>query len=408
MPRKEVIAGKLTDVDIRNAQPRQKRYKLFDGRGLYIEVYPEGGKYWRLKYRVGQRDRRLSIGVYPDCKLQDARKAAIAARELISEGRDPGIEKRAKRAVNAIRAANTFELVAREWMAQKEWAESYRRNIETTFQANLFPRIGAVPIADLDAPLLLEALRPMEARGALDLLGRARRWCSEIMRYAIATGRRKDDPAAALKGAFKTRSAENHPHLERAEIGPFLRKLHEHAGRHETRIAMQLLMLTAVRTGELRAAKWSEIDLDAKEWSIPAARMKMRAPHVVPLSRQAISLLEELKTYTGYSEYLFPNHGKHPFMSENTINKALHGLGYKGKLVGHGFRATFSTIANESGKFNPDAIERSLAHKDKNPVRDIYNRAKYLPERRKLMQWWADHLDAAQNGAKIVRLTRRD
>lgn len=237
-------------------------------------------------------------------------------------------------------------------MAKKDWAGSYRRNIETTFQANLFHRIGAVPVADLDAPLLLEALRPMEARGALDLLGRARRWCSEIMRYAIATGRRKDDPAATLKGIFKTRTSQNHPHLDRAEIGPFQRKLHDYGGRHETRIAVQLLTLTAVRTGERRAAQWSEFDFQAKEWSIPADRMKMRTPHVVPLSRQALNLLAELQIYTGYSPYLFPNHGKHPYMSENTINKTLQNHGYKGKLVGHGFRATFSTITRSSLKIH--------------------------------------------------------
>jgi hypothetical protein len=207
MPRKEVIVGKLTDADIRNAKSREKCHKLFDGRGLYIEIYPEGGKHWRLKYRLVGKYKRLSIGVYPDCKSQAARQKAISARELISEGRDPAIERRAQRAVSAIRAANTFELVAREWMTQKGWVESYRRNIEATFQANLFPRIGAVPIADIDAPLLLEALRPTEKRGGLDLLGRARRWCSEVLRYSVATGRRKDDPAATLKGVFKTRAA---------------------------------------------------------------------------------------------------------------------------------------------------------------------------------------------------------
>ncbi|MEZ5447068.1 MAG: integrase arm-type DNA-binding domain-containing protein [Gammaproteobacteria bacterium] len=392
---KEIINGKLTDIAIRNAKPREKRYKLFDGRGLYIEVYPQGGKYWRLKYRMGSKEKRLSIGTYPDSGLQRARQEAIAARDLLGDGRDPSFERRARKAMNAVRAANTFELVAREWMAKKDWADSYRRNIETTFQANLFPRIGAVPVADLDAPMLLTALRPMETRGALELVGRTRRWCSEILRYAVATGRRKDDPAAALKGAFKTRAAQSHPHLERAEIGPFLRHLHDYGGKPETRLAVHLLMLTAVRTGELRSALWSEFDLNTKTWTIPAERMKTRAPHVVPLSRQAVALLQELQIYhrlQPVSVRITWQASKHERKCDQPCDK----LGYKGRLVGHGFRATFSTTANESELFSPDVIERALAHKDRNAIRATYNRAKYLQERRRLMQWWADVLDHLQ------------
>lgn len=396
----------LTDRAIRNARPREKRYKLFDGGGLYLEVYPAGGKYWRLKYRLVGKEKRLSLGVYPEVTIAEAREAAGDARKLIKTGRDPATEQRAAKAMAEANAQATFEVVAREWMDRKDWAPSYRANIEATFTANIFPRIGGVPVADVDAPLLLEALRPIEARGALDLLGRARRWCSEIMRYAIATGRRRDDPAAALKGAFRTRAAAHHPALSRAELGPFLRALVEYPGRAETQIAVRLLMLTAVRTGELRAAKWAEVDLDAAEWRIPKERMKMRSEHIVPLSKQVIEELKALRPLTGYSEYLFPNHGKHPYMSENTINQAIAALGYKGRVVGHGFRAIFSTIANEAGRFNSDAIERQLAHSPKDKVRAAYHRAEYLPDRKRLMQWWADFLDAAQRGAEVVKLRR--
>lgn len=398
------VVNKLTDATVRNAAARAKRYKLYDGGGLYVEVYPEGGRYWRLKYRMGGKERRLSLGTYPEVKIAEAREKAAEARKVIKAGRDPATEQRASQARAAANAATTFQVVALEWMARKDWSESYRTNIEHTFKANLFQRIGSVPIGDIDAPLLLEALRPMEARNALDVLSRARRWCSEIMRYAIATGRRRDDPAAALKGAFKTRTSTNHPALARAEIGPFLRKLTEYPGRLETRIAARLLLLTAVRTGELRPAEWTEFDLDAKEWRIPKERMKMRAPHIVPLATQAVTLLEQLRVLTGYSRYLFPNHGKHPFMSENTINSALRSMGYGGRVVGHGFRATFSTIVNESGHFNPDAIERQLAHSPRDKIRAAYHRAEYLPERRRMMQWWADFLDAAQKGAEVVTL----
>ncbi|MEZ5445159.1 MAG: integrase arm-type DNA-binding domain-containing protein [Gammaproteobacteria bacterium] len=325
----------LTDAKLRNAKPREKAYKLFDGGGLYLLVKPNGSRLWLLKYRLAAKERTLSIGRYPEVPLVEARDQRDKARRLLREGRDPSTEKQAARAKAHAAAATTFEGVAREWIETnaEKWSASYRANILGLLRVNVFPRLGATPISDIDAPLLMVALKHMETRGALETLSKVREYCSRVFRYAIATGRAQFDPAAALRGAFKTRQAVNHPHLPRAEIGPFLRALEDYPGKLETKLAVKLLLLTFVRTGELRAAQWSEFDFDKKEWHIPAERMKMRTPHVVPLSTQAIAALEQLRMLTGYSSYLFPNHGKHPYMSENTVNGAIRRLGYKGKLV---------------------------------------------------------------------------
>lgn len=403
-------ATPLTDARIRNAKAREKAYRLFDGKGLYLEVKPTGARYWRLKYRVGGKEKLLALGVYPEVSLAEARRLTEDARKLVTAGRDPVTERRAAKVVATAKNATTFKDVAEEWIESRHenWAPSYEAKISEVLQTNLYPRIGALPIAEITAPLLLAALKPIEARGALELLGRARRWCSEIMRYAIATGRREDDPAAALKGAFKTRTATNYPALRRDELGAFQRALTDYHGRPESRLAVQLLLLTFVRPGELRAAKWSEFDLDGREWRIPAERMKRRAEHLVPLSRQAVAALRELHELTGFSLYLFPGSGKRtPYISENTVNKTIALLGYKGRLVAHGFRATASTILNESGKFPADAIERQLAHVERNKIRGAYHRAEYLAERRHMMQWWADFLDATVRGADVVPLAGR-
>ncbi len=348
----------LTDVAIRNAKPRDKRYKVFDGKGLYLEVYPEGGRYWRLKYRIAGKEKRLAIGVYPEIKIARAREVALEARALVRQG--------------------------------------------------LYPRLGSIPIARVTAVMLVDAVRPIEARGALEQAARALRWAKAICRYAVATGRLSSNPLSDVLASdvLEPRKTKSHPHLTSGELGDFLRQLHDYPGRPETRIAVQLLMLTFVRTGELRAAQWHEFDLERREWRIPAARMKMRAPHLVPLSACAMTLLKELREFSGYSGYLFPNHGKHPYMSENTINKAIANLGYKGRVVGHGFRATASTILNESGLFSPDIIERQLAHKEQNEIRAAYHRAEYLADRAKMMHWWADFLDAKHRGGKVIALRR--
>ncbi len=400
----------LTNIRITTAKPDKRPYKVSDSGGLFLLVHPNGSKYWRLKYRLHGKEKNLALGVYPVVTLKEAREARDAAKKLICAGRDPVTERRAGKVADMHKAANTFEAVAERWVTARNWAPSYRESIEATFSRNIFPRIGRVPVADITPSLLLSALRPMESRGALELLSRTRRWCSEVLRYAIGEGLREDDPATYIRNVLKKNEGKHYPHIDQKELGEFLRKLYDYTGRPESRIAVTMLMHTAVRTGELRGAKWAEFNLEAKQWTIPAERMKSRRKnpnaHIVPLSRQVVALLGELKQYTGYSEYLYPNHGKYPFASENMINVVIHRLGYKGKLVGHGFRATFSTIANESGKWNADVIEAALAHKDTNAIRAIYNRATHLPERTKLMQWWSDTLDAAQKGGEVIKIKR--
>lgn len=410
------IVDKLNDQTLRSAKPRQKPHKLFDGGGLYLEVFPHGAKLWRLKYRIAGKERRLALGEYPKpVSLAAAREKAKAARALVKNNRDPVTEQRVAKARAAASAEATFKTVALEWLARKNKrrSESYRAVILSALNANLFPRIGSLPIAEIDGPLLLAALRPIEARGALNLLRKVRTWSSLIFRSAIAQGLRKDDPASALVEEFETRKTKHFPALERKDLGDFLRKLAEYPGRPETRIAVKLLMLTAARTIELRGAQWTEFDMDNAVWTIPAERMKMKREHTVPLSRQAVALLKELKQYSEYSPYLFPNHGKHPYMSENTINKVIATLGYKGRTVGHGFRSTFSTTANESwickdrAIDKSEAIERQLAHEEKDETVAAYNRAKYLQAREWLMQWWGDLLDDAHRGADVVPLKRK-
>jgi integrase len=401
----------LTSTKINACKPQKQPYRVFDGGGLYLEVRPNGSRLWRLKYRISGKEKLLALGKYPAVTLQKARKERDKAKELIADGRDPVTEKHAARAADIHKAANTFEDVAKRWMTAKTWAPSYRESIESAFKRNIFPRIGKVPVADINARLLLSALRPMESRGALELLSRTRRWCSEVLCYAIGEGLREDDPASYIRKVLKKNESKNYPHLEHKQLGDFLRKLYDYQGRPESRLAVTLLLHTSVRTGELRAAKWKEFDLDEKLWTIPVERMKARRknphPHSVPLSKQVIALLNELKQLTGYSEYLFPNHGKYPYASENMINVVIHRLGYKGALVGHGFRSIFSTIANESGKWRADIIEIALAHKDSNAIRAIYNRATHLQERARLMQWYSDSLDVAQKGGEIVTLKRK-
>lgn len=400
----------LSDTAVRNARPRQKAAKLFDGGGLYLKVDPTGSKYWRLKYRFDGKEKTLALGVYPEVTLAEARAERDKWRKVLKEGHDPGQRRKIERVHNTLQARMTFQAVAEEWISKRgqKWAATYRKRLTGALTTNLFPRIGNLPIAEITPPILLDALRPIEARGSLEEVGRVRRWCSEVFRYAVATGRAEDNPADFLRGAFETRATRNYPHLSRKDLPDFQRRLNEYTGRPETRLALRLLMLTFVRPGELRAAKWNEIDFDAREWRIPAERMKRRIEHVVPLSRQAVATLEELRQLTGHSDWMLPGGAKRlPYMSENTLNKAIATLGYKGRLVAHGFRATASTILNESGAFAPDVVERQLAHRERNTTRAAYNRAEHLPERRRMMQWWADFLDSTLKGADVVPIKGR-
>lgn len=399
----------LSDTKARSAKPRRKPYKLYDGHGLYLLIHSNGSKYWRLRYRLSDKEKLHAIGVYPEVSLAEAREAATGARKLVKVGRDPVTEQRAAKATAAVRNATTFEGVAKEWIDKRreKWSATYADKVSEILRKDLYPRIGGLPIAEVKAPVLLAALRPIEARGALEVASRARRWSGEIFRYAIATGRAEFDPSIVLKGALKSATTKHYPALQRDEIGDFCRKLTDYTGRPETRLAIRLLMLTFTRPGELRAAKWGEIDMEQREWRIPAERMKGRRPHLVPLSKQAVLVLTELQRFSGYSAWLFPGTGKQPCMSEMTINRAIERLGYGGRVVGHGFRATASTILNESGRYSPDVIERQLAHRERNKVRAAYHRAEYLPQRRTMMQWWADYLDGLTAGGKVVSLKGR-
>jgi integrase len=392
----------LTDAKIRNTKPDDKPIKLTDGGGLYLEVRPTGAKLWRYRYRIAGKENVFAVGEYFNDKrgehisLDDARTERDKARALVKQGIHPSHNRQAARLATHAENANTFEAVAREWIAKKKpgWAPYYLRQVERFLESDVFPYVGNLPIRNVTAAHLLEIVRRIEGRGAETVALLVRQWSSAIFRYAVATLRADTDPAAALKGAIHRPKVEHRKPLSRDQIGDFVKALEGYAGYRTTVIALRLMLLTFVRTVELRGAQWTEIDLDRAEWRIPAERMKMREPHIVPLSRQAVELLRELHTFTGGRGMLFPNY-RNPktCMTATTLNRALERMGFNGKdsigFSAHGFRATASTILNEIG-FRPDVIERQLAHAERNKVRASYNQAEYLEERRAMMQQWAD------------------
>lgn len=388
----------LTDAKIRTTKPADKPQKLADGGGLYLEVRATGAKLWRYRYRIAGKENVFAIGDYPNIGLSDARELHRKARGLVEQGIHPSHNRQAERLANNAANANTFEAVAREWMAgKKNWTPYYRRQVENFLSGDVFPYVGKLPIRSVTAAHLLEIIRRIEGRGAETVALLVRQWSSAIFRYAVATLRADSDPAAALKGAIQRPKVEHHKPLSREQIADFGKALDEYGGYRTTVIALRLMMLTFVRTVELREAKWQEFDLDRAEWRIPAERMKMREPHIVPLSRQAVELLRELHTHTGGREVLFPNY-RNPkeCMTATTLNRALERMGFNGKdsigFSAHGFRATASTILNETG-YRPDVIERQLAHAERNTVRASYNQAEYMEDRRTMMQEWADMVE---------------
>lgn len=387
----------LTDIACKNAQPHAKPRKITDGGGLYLEVMPNGSKYWRLKYRFGGKEKRLALGVYPDVSLAEARERRAEAKKLLSAGNDPSYIRQEAKRRRIANAENTFEAIAREWHGKRrhEWVPHYATDVLKRLETHIFPKLGSRPIAAITAPEILAALRVIEESGALDMAQRMMQTTGLVLRYAIATGRAERNPVTDLRGALKAPVRKHHAYLKAEELPEFLRKVDAYDGALQTRLALKLLLLTFVRTVELRGAEWHEVHLDDAEWRIPAERMKMRDPHVVPLSRQAVAILQELQTLAGNRRYVFPNQDKpSTFMSENTMLYALYRMGYHSRATSHGFRATASTILNENG-FSPDVIERQLGHSERNQVRAAYNHAQYLTERRKMMQWWADYLDKA-------------
>lgn len=380
----------LTDIKVRNAKPRDKAYKLADSEGLFLLITPKGSKYWRFKYRFNGKEKLLALGVYDDITLADARKLRDDARSLLAKKIDPSLAKQKEKQTNKLLAQNSFELIAREWFSKfsPKWTEKHAARTLRMLERELFPWIGNHPITEILAPTLLATLRRIENRGAIETAHRTHQICSKIFRYGIATGVAERDPAADLRGALPPARKKHHASLiDPKAVGELLRAINDYQGSFVTKCTLRLAPLLFVRPGELRYAEWSEINLETAEWRIPAEKMKRRIPHIVPLSTQAIAILRELQPLTGNGTYVFPcERSIKRAMSENTVNAGLRRLGYtKDEMTGHGFRSMASTLLNEQG-WNRDAIERQLAHTERNNVRAAYNFAEYLSERKKMMQ----------------------
>jgi len=387
---------KLTEIAIKNAKPGKSIRKLSGGDGLVLLIYPNGSKYWAYRYRFLGKEKSLSLGIYPEVGLAEARRKLADSRKMVSGGQDPSEARKAIKRQATISAENNFESIGREWITIKSpgWTPRYAEFVVGRLAKDIFPKLGTRPIKDISAPELLSVVRHVEERGASELAHRLLNCCGQVFMYGIATGRAERNPANDLQGALKTHVKKHYSHLKAIELPEFLKRLAKYDGHPQTRLAVTLLMFTFVRTTELRGATWEELDLDNAEWRIPARRMKMRRYHLVPLSRQAVAAFRELQRINGQWNYVFPNPQKPvKFMSENAVLYALYRMGYHNRTTGHGFRHTASTILNESGLFSGDAIERQLAHVQSNKIRGAYNHAEYLTERRKMMQWWADYLD---------------
>jgi len=401
----------LTDTAIRKAKPGDKPMRLADGGGLYLLLRPDGARWWRWDYRrpvTGKRN-TLSLGTYPDTSLADARERHAEARKALAAGIDPGEHRKAEKAAGAERAANSFEVVAREWLGKQAWVPGYLDKVAAWLANDVFPYIGARPVAEVTAPEFLRVARRIEERGAVESAHRILQNCGQVMRYAIATGRAERNPVADLRGALASPEGRHHAAItDPGELGGLLRAIEGYKGDPVTRAALKLSGLLFVRPGELRHAEWAEIDLDKAEWNIPAAKMKMRQPHLVPLCDQAVAILRELHPLTGRGQYVFPG-GRSPRrpMSNNAINAALRRMGFGADVMtAHGFRATARTMLDELLGFRPDYIEHQLAHAVRDPNGRAYNRTAHLPERRKMMQAWADYLDNLREGGNVVPLRK--
>ncbi len=404
----EIPQLSLTDIKVRSLKARDRQYKVTDGRGLFLVITPTGSKYWRFRYRFADREKSLAIGVYPDISLAEARDKAHEARKLLANDKDPGAEKQSKKRAMKLAAQNTFEMVAREWFQKNstQWVDSHGERIIRRLEKDVFPWLGKRPITEISAPEILSVLQRIENRGANETAHRTHQNFGQIFRYAIAAGYAENDPSPHLRGALKPVQQRHHASItDPKKIGELLRAINSYEGFFVTKCALQLAPLFFVRPGELRKAEWSEFDFQNAEWRIPASKMKMRELHIVPLSTQAVAILQELHILTGNGQYVFPSvrTSKRP-MSENTVTGALRRLGYTSdEMTGHGFRSMACTILNEQG-WNRDAIERQLAHAERNNIRAAYNYAEYLPERRKMMQAWADYLDDLTKNLNIITL----
>ncbi|HEU5340160.1 tyrosine-type recombinase/integrase [Edaphobacter sp.] len=393
---------KLAETKIKNAKAGLKPRRLADGRGLYLLITPVGGKFWRAKYRYRGKEKTITFGQYPDISVKAARERHADALKLMAEGKDPMAERKAQKAVLRIATETTFQKIAEEW--HKHWSagksERHAEYVMRRLKADAFPAIGSAPIASIEAPALVRLVKGIQERGVNDIAKRVLETLGQIFRYAVAHDYCKRNPAADIKPAdvLKSTPKTNYARIDAKELPGLLRAIEVYQGTPATRLAIKLIAHTFVRTGELIGARWEEFDFEAKRWNIPAERMKMRTPHIVPLSQQALETLELLRPLTGEKELLFPGERDHKKpMSNNTILKALERMGYKGRMTAHGFRGIASTILHEQG-FDHQHIELQLAHAPRNAVSAAYNHALYLDQRTKMMQWWSDYLETQQRG----------
>ena len=407
----------LTDLQIRNAKPRGKPYKMGDSLGLFLLVQPTGGKLWRLKYRMAGKEKKLGLGTYPDGGLSEARKGRDDARALIAQGKDPSLEKQRQKARAHLSAENTFEAIANEYIERKSndgakpWAERTGAKAEW-LKAELSPSIGRIPITELEPPDILAAVKKIETAGKIETARRALQFVGSVMRYGVATSRVASDPSRDLKDALLTPKVTHRAAiLDPVEFGGLLRAIEGYQGNAATHLALQLAPHVFQRPGELRRAEWSEIDFETAVWTIPADKMKMRRAHTVPLSSQSLEILRKAELIREEdAKWVFPSvrTAARP-ISDNTLNGALRRLGYtKEQATAHGFRATATTLLNESGKWSPDAIERALAHAEKDTVRAAYNRGTYWDERVTMAQWWSDYLDTLRDGGEVVPFLKKE
>lgn len=397
----------LTDTAIRTAKPGDKPQKLYDADGLFLLLNPNGGKWWRFKYRIGGKEKLLSLGTYPEISLKEARERRDDARKAVRNGIDPSAQRQSEKAAAILAAATSFEVIAREWMErQTDKSESTQNKNQWLLQFAI-DAFGHRPIAEITPPMVLAACRTMEKAGKLETANRIRSKCSQVFRYAVATGRLERDPTTDLRGALKTPQVKHRAALtDPKQVAELLRDIDAYQGQLPTICALKLAPLVFIRPGELRAAKWADIDLEARQWSYtpPKTRNQTGTEHIVPLSSQALAILRELHALTGRSAYVFPQlSNMKKCMSENTLNSALRRMGYTSEeMCGHGFRAIARTILDEVLDFRIELIEQQLAHKVADMHGRAYNRTKHLPERRKMMQLWADYLDGLKAGAEVV------
>lgn len=398
----------LTDTAIRNAKPDAKPSKLFDERGLFLLVTPEGGKWWRFRYRFGGKEKLLSLGTYPDVSLSSARKKRDEARTLLTDGLDPSEQRKAAKSKRADMATNTFEAIAREWIEKQKagWSVSHLNKTTMRLSSNAFPWIGSKPIVEITVPDILAVLRRVEGRGTIDTAHRVGQACGQVFRYAIATGRAERDPTRDLRGALPTVKQEHFASItEPAEVGELLRAIDGFKGTFIVQCALKLAPMLFVRPGELRQARWQQFDLVKGEWKYLVTKTKTL--HLVPLASQAVAILRDLHSLTGHTAFVFPgarSNGR--AMSDAAVNAALRRMGYntRTEITGHGFRAMARTILHEVLGIAPEVIEHQLAHRVPDALGTAYNRTKFLPERRKMMQQWADYLDKLRSGAQVIPL----